>query len=131
MTPRLDAIGIVVSDLEAAMAFYRMLGLEFDAADAEHGHVEAAGPGGLRVMLDSEESVKSFDPDWSPPQDGQRIALAFLLDSPEEVDSLYQELIDAGYRGRKEPWDAFWGQRYAQVHDPDGNSVDLFARLGS
>jgi hypothetical protein len=27
------------------------------------------------------------------------------------------------------PWDAFWGQRYAVVHDPDGNGVDLLAPL--
>ena len=130
MTARLDAIGIVVADLQASMAFYRMLGLEFAEADVDHGHVEAVGPGGLRVMLDSEESVKSFDPDWAPPEGGQRIALAFLLDSPAEVDSLYTELLEAGYSGHKEPWDAFWGQRYAQVKDPDGNTVDLFARLG-
>ena len=130
MTARLDAIGIVVADLQASMAFYRMLGLAFAEADVGHGHVEAVGPGGLRVMLDSEESVKSFDPDWAPPEGGQRIALAFLLDSPAEVNSLYTELLEAGYSGHKEPWDAFWGQRYAQVKDPDGNTVDLFARLG-
>ena len=129
MTARLDAIGLVVADLEASIAFYRKLGLAFDDADAEHGHVEAAGPGGLRVMLDTEESVRSFDPDWSPPERGQRMALAFLLDSPAEVDALYKELIEAGHRGHKEPWDAFWGQRYAQVVDPDGNVVDLFAPL--
>jgi uncharacterized glyoxalase superfamily protein PhnB len=125
--PRLDAIGIVVADLETAMGFYGMLGLEF--GELEHGHVEASGPGGLRVMLDTEEAVKSFEPDWSPPDGGQRMALAFLLDSPEEVDALYEELTGAGHEGRKEPWDAFWGQRYAQVADPDGNTVDLFARL--
>jgi uncharacterized glyoxalase superfamily protein PhnB len=28
-----------------------------------------------------------------------------------------------------EPWDAFWGQRYATVRDLDGNGVDLFAAL--
>ena len=130
MTARLDAIGLVVADLEASIAFYRRLGLAFEDPDPEHGHVEAAGPGGLRVMLDTEESVRSFDPDWSPPEGGQRIALAFLLDAPDEVDALYQELTEAGHRGHKEPWDAFWGQRYAQVVDPDGNTVDLFARLG-
>ena len=27
------------------------------------------------------------------------------------------------------PWDAFWGQRYAIVTDPDGNHVELFAPL--
>jgi hypothetical protein len=37
--------------------------------------------------------------------------------------------VAAGYDGHKEPWDAFWGQRYAIVHDPDGNTVDLFAEL--
>jgi hypothetical protein len=31
--------------------------------------------------------------------------------------------------GRKEPWDAFLGQRYAVVADPDANHVDLFAPL--
>ena len=35
----------------------------------------------------------------------------------------------AGFHGEKEPWDAFWGQRYAQVRDPDGVPVDLFAAL--
>ena len=40
------------------------------------------------------------------------------------------ELVEAGYTGEKEPWDAFWGQRYAIVQDPDGNGVDLFAPLG-
>ncbi|MCZ6462364.1 MAG: glyoxalase, partial [Actinobacteria bacterium] len=25
--------------------------------------------------------------------------------------------------------DAFWGQRYATVLDPDGNAIDLFAPL--
>ena len=25
------------------------------------------------------------------------------------------------------PWDAFWGQRYAVLHDPDGHQVDLYA----
>ena len=35
----------------------------------------------------------------------------------------------AGHRVVKEPYDAFWGQRYATVHDPDGNAVDLYAAL--
>ena len=38
-------------------------------------------------------------------------------------------MIAAGFASKSEPWDAFWGQRYAQVVDPDGNDVDLFAPL--
>jgi len=37
--------------------------------------------------------------------------------------------VAAGFRSRKEPFDAFWGQRYAQVIDLDDNIVDLFAPL--
>jgi len=36
-------------------------------------------------------------------------------------------VTEAGYRGQQAPWDAFWGQRYAVVIDPDGNWIDLFA----
>ena len=42
---------------------------------------------------------------------------------------MFAELVAAGYDGHLEPWDAFWGQRYASVRDPDGNGVDLFAPL--
>jgi uncharacterized glyoxalase superfamily protein PhnB len=38
-------------------------------------------------------------------------------------------LTAAGHHGKTAPWDAFWGQRYATVLDPDGNQVDLFAPL--
>jgi hypothetical protein len=36
---------------------------------------------------------------------------------------------EGGFAGKKEPYDAFRGQRYANVTDPDGNVVDLFAPL--
>jgi uncharacterized glyoxalase superfamily protein PhnB len=49
---------------------------------------------------------------------------------PGAVDATFAELVAAGHEGHLEPWDAFWGQRYAVVHDPDGNAVDLFAALG-
>jgi len=132
VSPRLDLIGLVVQDLATSLAFYRHLGLDIaeGAENAEHGHVEATLPGGLRLAWDTVESIRSFDPDWEQPSGGPGIGLAFLCDSPGEVDRLYRELVDAGYDGHKEPWDAFWGQRYAQVRDPDGNGVDLFAPLG-
>lgn len=127
--PRPDAIGVVVSDMARSIAFYRRLGLEFPEGSDAEGHVEATLPGGLRFMLDTEETVRSFDPDWSPPSGGRRIAFAFLCESPQDVDRVYRELIDAGTEPHKEPWDAFWGQRYAELKDPDGNVIDLFAPL--
>jgi uncharacterized glyoxalase superfamily protein PhnB len=57
------------------------------------------------------------------------MALAFECDTPADVDEAWKEITGAGYRGRLQPWDAFWGMRYAVVHDPDGVQVDLFAAL--
>ncbi|RAJ70123.1 putative glyoxalase superfamily protein PhnB [Streptomyces sp. Amel2xB2] len=130
MTPRFDLIGLVTADMAASLAFYRRLGLDLPAGADREPHVEAALPGGLRIAWDTEETVRSFDPDWeSGPRGAGRVSLAFLCESPADVDRLHAELTDAGYESHKEPWDAVWGQRYAVVADPDGNGVDLFAPL--
>jgi catechol 2,3-dioxygenase-like lactoylglutathione lyase family enzyme len=131
MAPRVDAIGLVVADMSRSLSFYRRLGIDFPAGAESEPHVEAPLPGGLRLLLDTVETVHSFDPEWRPPAGGgPRSALAFACESPAEVDKVYADLVAAGFEGHKEPWDAFWGQRYASLHDPDGNGVDLFAALG-
>jgi len=112
-----------------SLAFYRLLGFDVPADADAQPHVEATMPGGLRVAWDTVETIHSFDPGWSPPTGGDRIGLAFACDGPDEVDTVYRELVGAGYERHLEPWDAFWGQRYATVHDPDGNTVSLFAPL--
>lgn len=129
MAPRADAIGLVVADMSRSLSFYRRLGVEFPARAESEPHVEAQLPGGLRVLLDTVATVHSFDPDWRAPSGGPRIGLAFACDSPAEVDKVYADMVGAGFEGHKEPWDAFWGQRYATLRDPDGNGVDLFAAL--
>jgi catechol 2,3-dioxygenase-like lactoylglutathione lyase family enzyme len=129
MAPRFDVIGVVVSDMAASLAFYRRLGLEIPAEADTEPHVECALPGGLRLAWDTRETILSFHQSWTAPSGGARISLAFACDSPAEVDATYAMLIDAGSEGHLEPWDAFWGQRYASVLDPDGNGVDLFAPL--
>src|SRR3954451_378606 len=59
--PQLDAIGIVSSDLARTRAFYGLLGIEFAEGD---DHVEATMPNGLRLMVDSEDVIRRFNPDW-------------------------------------------------------------------
>lgn len=131
MPPRIDVIGLVVDDMAPALAFYRRLGLEFPDGAQSEGHVEASLPGGLRLALDTVEVIKSFEASWTPPTGGHRMSLAFACDSPAEVDSVFASLTGAGYRGQAPPWDAFWGQRYATVLDPSGNTIDLFAPLAT
>jgi catechol 2,3-dioxygenase-like lactoylglutathione lyase family enzyme len=123
----LNAIGIVVTDMARSIAFYRLLGLDVPETPDE-GHIDTSLPNGVRFMLDSEETVKSFRPEWSRAV-GNQLALAFECTSPAEVDDIYARMLGAGFDGEKEPWDAFWGQRYAQLADPDGVPVDLYAAL--
>ena len=70
-----------------ALAFYRRLGVQVPAdADAEP-HVEVTLAGGLRLAFDTEETIRSFHPDWQPPAGGGRIALAFALPDAAAVDA--------------------------------------------
>ena len=95
--------------------------------DAED-HVEVTAPNGYRIAWDTVELMRGLAPDWREPV-GQRMVLAFKCADAAEVDQTYARLVEAGYQGHTAPWDAFWGQRYAVVLDPDGNKVDLFAPL--
>jgi catechol 2,3-dioxygenase-like lactoylglutathione lyase family enzyme len=125
--PHVTATGIVVSDMARSIAFYRALGMDVPETPDE-GHVETFLPNGVRFMLDSEDVIRSFDSEWAR-QTGNQISIAFECGSAAEVDETYARIVGAGFHGEKEPWDAFWGQRYAQLRDPDGVPVDLYAAL--
>lgn len=130
MKLRPAVVELVVSDMAATLAFYRRLGLTVGTEADDQPHVEVDLGGGVRLAFDTEATIRSFDPTWSPPPaGGHRVALAFACDSPEEVDAAYAEVTGTGHHGHLEPWDAFWGMRYAVLHDPDGTPVDLFASL--
>jgi catechol 2,3-dioxygenase-like lactoylglutathione lyase family enzyme len=116
MPIRLHTVGLVVKDMPRALAFYRALGLHIPAEEDHAPHVEFTGTGGVVMGFDTEAMVLKTDPKWTAPAGGQRVNLQFELGSA------------AGEYAA--PWDAFWGQRFARVTDPDGNVVSLFAELG-
>ncbi|MBX7214370.1 MAG: VOC family protein [Thermoflexales bacterium] len=124
-----DMIGFVVADMATTLRFYRMIGLDIPPDADGEGHVETITPNGYRLAWDTEALVRSFNPGWQPPT-GSRLTVAFKCASPADVDALFARLTDAGAESVLAPCDAAWGQRYAIVKDPDGNSIDLFARLG-
>jgi uncharacterized glyoxalase superfamily protein PhnB len=124
----LAAIGIVTKDVAESLRFYRALGIDVPDTGGED-HVDVTLPSGVRLMWDTVELIRSLDPDWVDPV-GHGMALAFECADAAGVDATFTRVVDAGFQAKREPWDAFWGQRYAQVLDPDGNQVDLFAPLG-
>lgn len=131
MHPTLNTVALVTGDMEAAMAFYARLGLEFELDPHTSEHADCYLPGGLHVMLDTEAFRTLFLPAWSAPAGGPRALLCFEFATPADVDAKYAELTDAGCPGLAEPFDALWGMRYATVADPDGNGIDLYSSLPS
>lgn len=127
--PVLALVELVVTDMASSLAFYRLLGLDIPAEKDAEPHVDIDLGGGVRVAWDTVQVIRSFDPGWQPATGGPATSLAFQCADPGAVDALYAELVGAGYEGHLEPWDAFWGMRYATLRDPDGHGIDLFAQL--
>lgn len=47
------------------------------------------------------------------------------LASREAVDDTHRRVVAAGYTSSVEPWDTFFGARYAIVCDQDGHRIGL------
>jgi len=126
---RLDQVNLVVRDVGASRAFYARLGLDFGTehdpvwaahhVSAEHGE---ATP--IDVDLDSTTFAGKWNRGWPG---GPGVVFGFKVATREEVDQLVASLAAAGVVVQQEPYDAFWGARYAVVRDPDGNGVGIMS----
>ena len=133
--PRLDQINLVSGNLDASIAFYRRLGVEFPeervwrTSSGVH-HVSASETEGPAIDfdLDSTAFARLWNSGWQGRQDLRgRVVVGFRLPSRAAVDAAYAELTGAGHFGLQAPYDAFWGSRYAIVEDPDGVAVGLMS----
>jgi catechol 2,3-dioxygenase-like lactoylglutathione lyase family enzyme len=131
MSPiRLDQLNLVCADVEASRAFYARLGWDFSAnnTDPEWAGRHISVPHGdslpLDVDLDSTSFAAQWDTGWPG---GPGVVLGFKVDSRQEVDDLVATLAAEGVTVQQEPWDAFWGARYAVVSDPDGLAVGIMS----
>ena len=91
-------------------------------------HVEPnTKPGDVRLMIDSADMMEELT--GHAPTPPSHASFAMLCDTVAEVDVVAAAIKNAGHTLTVEPWDAFWGQRYATVRDPDGYQIDIFAAL--
>ena len=128
--PVLAQLNLVVADMAASVAFYRLLGLTIDDTHpyAAH-HIDVRMPGGFSLELDSVAFAKRWDAGWGGAPGTARNVIGFNLPSRRAVDDLFAKLTAAGHTGQQAPYDAFWGARYAVVEDPDDNPVGLMSPI--
>ena len=128
MVIQLQTVGIIVKDMSKALEFYRTMGFDIPADKGEESNYDLELPNGLHLGFLTEETARQNDPNYQE-LGGQSLNLQFMVDTPIEVDEIYNKLINAGYESNSAPWDAFWGQRFARVIDPDGRIVNIYASI--
>ena len=129
-----NQINIVSADMDASLAFYRRLGVDFPEervwrtpSGAHHASALAAGGD---IDLDSPKFAAVWNSGWQGRSSlAGRVVVGFSVATREEVDRLYGEMTGAGHRGLQAPYDAFWGARYAVLEDPDGLAIGLMSPI--
>jgi catechol 2,3-dioxygenase-like lactoylglutathione lyase family enzyme len=125
---KINAVSVTSSDINKTIEFYRILGFEFEKINQEEKHFEPVEKiGSARLMIDKKELIYKIT--GQNPEPGNHSVFAILYDNPDEVDDVVKKIKESKFKIVKEPWDAFWGQRYAIIEDPDGYKIDLYSYL--
>ena len=121
--PNLLGVYLFARNLDATLAFYQLLGLAVEKVSRVFAR--STMPNGATIEFGAAELTRSYDLDWKAPTGSGTNTINFELSSREAVDSTYERLVEAGYRGHLAPCDPPWQARFAIVDDPDGNVVGL------
>lgn len=124
----LNAIVVIANNIHESVKFYRLLGLKVPDYNEYDTHVDCIQDNGFIISLVPEHTVMLHRPKWVG-STGNRVTLQFWCSNQNDVDVTYVKLINEGYNTSEAPHDSGWGERYAQVYDPDGNIVALFSVL--
>lgn len=130
MSARFGQVNLFVADMAASVAFYRLLELEvpdpFEWPVGSHAqHVEVGSGEDCYLALDNHAQARIWNKLFDPGRGKGNAVVGLLVDARGDVDRLYHRVKAAGHAVGQEPYDAFFGSRYAIVFDPDGNQVGL------
>lgn len=119
---RFKGVHFFARDMARTTDFYKRLGF---ALSGDKNFARATLPDGKTFEFGSYDLTRAYDPAFREPSGTPANALQFAVESREAVDDLFAEMTGAGYKDRLAPFDAFWGSRYMEVYDPDGNIVGV------
>lgn len=118
----LAQVNLIVTDLARAKEFWALLG--WPTTPRHPNAALISFPNSMNLVLHEPVFARLWDPAYSGPVAGSTV-VDVNLPSREAVDETHSRVVAAGYRSSVEPWDTFFGARYAIVCDADGHRIGL------
>ena len=123
---RLDGFGLFVEDMGRMIRFYRdVLGFEIKE-DEDTSNVFLVKDGTLFLLYGRSdfEKMTSRRYEYIKSLNGHS-EIALYVDTFEEVDERFKEVVQKGAQPILEPTTEPWGQRTCYVADPEGNLIEI------
>ena len=123
---KLDGFGIMVKDMPAMVRFYRdVLGFEIKE-DENTSNVYLKKDGTLFMLYGRNDFEKMTGRKYEYVKDlNGHTEMALYVDTFEEVDKAYSEVISKGAVSVLAPETEPWGQRTCYIADPEGNLIEI------
>lgn len=123
---KLDGFGLFVNDMGTMIRFYRdVLGFEIqESEDAVNVYLIKDGTLFMLYGRKDFEAMTSRKYEYLKGLNGH-FEIALYVDTFEEVDRRYREVVDKGAVPVLEPTTEPWGQRTCYIADPEGNLIEI------
>ena len=123
---RLDGIGLFGKDMATMVRFYRdVLGFEIqEGEDAVNVYLIKDGTLFMLYERKNFESMTSRMYEYINGLNGH-FEIALYVDTFEDVDKCFVEVVSKGATPVLEPTTEPWGQRTCYVADPEGNLIEI------
>lgn len=123
---KLDGFGLFVKDLATMVRFYRdVLGFEIqEGEDAVNVYLVKDGTLFMLYERKNFESMTGRKYEYINGLNGH-FEIALYVDTFEEVDKRFAEVVSKGATPVLKPTTEPWGQRTCYISDPEGNLVEI------
>ncbi|MBP3250721.1 MAG: VOC family protein [Ruminococcus sp.] len=123
---RLDGFGLLVNDIATMIRFYRdVLGFEItEAEDTSNVYLVKDGTLFLLYGRKDFENMTSRKYEYVKGLNGH-FEIALYVDTFDEVDEAFRDVVSKGATPVLEPTTEPWGQRTCYVSNPEGNLIEI------